>query len=490
MKIDYLKSLTKNIIEVVLVIAIIMFLLKCVFYHWQLITFPWQIEYREGAFFNQTKLMLAGLNPFSLINQPQSSTQYGIVYPLVTTALAKIFGNSLFLHRIVSGLAIISSLTLIFFMFDKVSLLIRLSLISLMYVGLLDIGSPLGTIDALGFFLFIMAFFIPYKNNYSYKSLFICVILGILAFYTKAYFLLVLPALTVYLFFNISKKKAFIFVIFSAFAGLISIYIVNRFFETYFREILLNIAPNFKFSYLIFQTKLFIRQYLFFCVGFSSLFIITIAYNKQRFYKNIFLFFACISGLVLLKMGGNDGSSMVYYNQLLLPFLLLFASSMLVTKSRKFSYLFVLLILIDLYRWSPDIKFINVKDYSKQWASVGKYLDSYRNVYSNTPVTTVELIKRGKEVNNSGLSDYFLYGTKSNSFFKAIISPTDDKVLARYEEHISNINSKIAAGNYDLIILDNKPSENIDAFYKEIDKQEIIMPHTNQKWMISFWVKK
>jgi hypothetical protein len=226
-------------------------------------------------------------------------------------------------------------------------------------------------------------------------------------------------------------------------------------------------------------------------VGFTSLFIITIAYNKQRYFKNTFLFFALISGLALLKMGGNDGSSMVYYNQLLLPFLLLFASSMLVIKSRKLSYLFVLLILIDLYRWSPDIKFINAKDYSKQWASVGKYLDSYRNVYSNTPVTTVELIKRGKEVNNSGLSDYFLYGTKNNSFLKSIISPDDKKVLERNSEYKDRINKSIADGYYDLIILDGqKPIDNMKDLYVEVDKQEILMPHTNQKWLISFWVKK
>ena len=60
--------------------------------HGRIVVHPFQGGYLEGAMLNTTGALLAGRNPFAIANGPQDFNQYGILYNLLTTPLALVFG--------------------------------------------------------------------------------------------------------------------------------------------------------------------------------------------------------------------------------------------------------------------------------------------------------------------------------------------------------------------------------------------------------------
>ena len=62
--------------------------------------------------------------------------------------------------------------------------------------------------NALGVFLFIACLAIPWWRNYSNTSLAIALLLGLLSFYAKQYFILCMAILCLYLFLYVSMRRA------------------------------------------------------------------------------------------------------------------------------------------------------------------------------------------------------------------------------------------------------------------------------------------
>src|ERR1035437_620686 len=81
--------------------------------HAEIILYPYPQEFREGHLMSTTKLLIDGINPYSLEVYPNYYNSYGILYNLVVFPFAYLFGCSLEIHRAVSALFIFSSLGLI-----------------------------------------------------------------------------------------------------------------------------------------------------------------------------------------------------------------------------------------------------------------------------------------------------------------------------------------------------------------------------------------
>jgi len=104
-------------------------IIRIVDYQYQLITFPYQLEYREGATLLFTQGILDGKNIFSLKQAPLYTNGYGVVYNLIIIPFAKLFGNTLSIHRFFTALFSFASTGLIInAIYEKIKTFLRLYL--------------------------------------------------------------------------------------------------------------------------------------------------------------------------------------------------------------------------------------------------------------------------------------------------------------------------------------------------------------------------
>jgi hypothetical protein len=217
-----------------------------VYFSLSTIAIPYQIEYREGAAQVMTQILLIGGNPFSLEYQPLGMNNYGIGYNLLALPFAKLFGNTLMVHRGISFFFLLASLLFIariVFVLKKDSLISILCGIFIVVVlagrgGLGAFPSTMGT------FLFLSGMFIPFIYSFRYPGLIASALLSIMAYYTKPYFVICFVVVAVYTFVFISKKKGIIYSLFflSAF-GLLFLWVRYR-FEFYFIDTFIGNLSN------------------------------------------------------------------------------------------------------------------------------------------------------------------------------------------------------------------------------------------------------
>jgi hypothetical protein len=220
-------------------ITLIYFIFKLLLNHYKIIVNPFQNEFREGAILLTTKALLSGINPYDLANQPQYTNVYGIFYHLLVYPLAKIFGLSLPIHRILSGLFIVSTCIGTFGILYKklqVSWLLSLSASTILYAQLIYLVNPLARPDGLGLFIFLTGLYIPWQYQFSRLSLLASVVLGILGLLTKPYFFLLIPYIGVYLFLFKSKLKSIKYGLLALATLLFTVVVINLFFKSYFNN--------------------------------------------------------------------------------------------------------------------------------------------------------------------------------------------------------------------------------------------------------------
>ena len=138
----------------------------------KIITFPYQLELREGAIQLSTQALLKGINPYSLINNPIYINTYGILYNLVVLPFAGLFGNSLQLHRIINALFILGQLFLMakVMRFQKTGWLAIFIALLFMWLGQIFLTSPLARPDIFGELLFLLTLFIPFIYKFNTPS--------------------------------------------------------------------------------------------------------------------------------------------------------------------------------------------------------------------------------------------------------------------------------------------------------------------------------
>ena len=209
--------------------ACFLFLSVLAYNHFQLISYELPLDYNEAGMLTITATIAAGENPYSLANTPARTSVYPVLYNMLVAPAALVFGNTLQVHRVVVGIFILASCLLVFLLTNRASASARNSFAAsiLFYAGLLYYSTPIAGPTSLGLFLFLSSLIIPQFYGFSNRSLFSALILGVMAFYGKQYFLAGLGYLALYLFIAVSKKKAFIFGFFAVVLFLTSIAVVN-----------------------------------------------------------------------------------------------------------------------------------------------------------------------------------------------------------------------------------------------------------------------
>lgn len=252
---------------------LVYFLVITTYYHHLILSDPNQLEYREGAALLPVHLLLAGKNPYALEYMPEATNVYGIVYPLMVYPLAQWLGPSLYTHRLVTALFIGASCLLLALVLrrERVALPYLVAGTLLFYQALMFFVGPLARPDSTGMFFFLASILLPVLGRYSTAALAGSLLLGILGFYTKLYFVLGLLFVSLHLFFYVSRLKGMIYASVGMLILLASMWFINDLFPTYWVNVLLvqmrataqslRLSGDDGFTHMAMQFKLFFMLY-------------------------------------------------------------------------------------------------------------------------------------------------------------------------------------------------------------------------------------
>jgi hypothetical protein len=462
-------------------ICIMLFTVGITYNHIQLISHEYPLDYNEGGMLVITSTIAHGESPYSLQSQPTRISVYPILYNILVAPLSRVFGLTLELHRAVAGLFILACCAICFYLCRKESVARTESFTAaaLLYAGLLHYSTPIAGPNSLGLFLFLSAITIPWVYGFSKRSLCAAIILGILAFYTKQYFIACLGYVAFYLFIAESKKRAVSFGL-AALATFIALmvfvsYISPYYFDNTFFAVKSGAKLTSSDTHLVTQLRGYTLIYL-------PLFVVLTAWLVKKCYLRIFSsapygqnvqkekfvkFFdfdaplllrrpnyiwfccACSTLIIVLSLGKNVGNYLTYFFQLISPFLLvgIFA---LISGMPKWRWPIKILIVFALYNNYAMLP----TDFSvseKSWQIIKQEIEQADDLYASTLVLQ-EIMKKESPVYLNGHTRYFPFGQdKPASFVK---SDEKNRVPEIWERYIELIQTKIKNQAFDVLLID------------------------------------
>lgn len=476
---------------------------------------PYQIGFREGAPQVITSMLMKGENFSTFENQPLSYNAYGIGYNAAVLPFAFIFGNTLHIHRWVTFIfVLLSTLTGFGVIFQRVrnlSLALTCSaFIMIAFIGWGGIGSAPTT---MGIFLFLVAIFIPYLRSFDHSSIFISAIAALIAFYTKAYFVLSFGIVASYIFLFVSKKEALSYFLIFFFLFIVSFIAIRITFPLYFVNVIYGNAGNTFRTFKHLYTQLFWLSVYFFPILLLTVImfwrklrtstsfgievtkikydILTLSSPLAEIHLNYYLYTFVISFLAfVIILGSHVGNYLAYAYEIIVPTFLLWFFVNIYEKKALTSFS-VLVILINLFYWqyitlNPQML---IQRNSVEWKKIYSYLKPSMNIL-NSPTVTSRLIELGIQPVDSGQTDvYYLMKPYPDNI---LIGPSYEQYYNNGIEYTNSINNSIVRQEYDLIIT----TKDVDVFYdleliaihyELVDQLILYMNQTEQKWVVQIW---
>lgn len=430
------------------------------------------LEYREGAMLANTQLLVEGENPYALEHRPVQVNVYGPGYHWAVLPLAAIFGNSFQVHRGVSVAFVIASCLLLGWVLRKDQVSRPLATVAglLLFIQLGQGLSVVARPDALGLFLFLASIVVPYRFRFSAWSLAAGIVFSLLAFLTKPYFLLGLGLVPLYVFVREGKGRGLVAGIAALICLALLVTLLSRAYECYLTETFFASlgASSRKWRHL----RNVGGGYLELNLGLVAILlgaVIAFAWQKLRRRAsppaaggrpsrvNLFdlqkpLWTGCVDlpAFVLMVdvvviiglLGLHEGNGILYYHQLLTPFLLWLVIRLVDVRWGR--PLWALLVLVvNLCWWNLQTP-ARPGDYSREWAVLEKALASHRDVF-HAPNLVHLILRQGKPLYDSGQTEYFRLATRRN--------PT--RIATAYQErgldYRREVEDKIRRQQFDLI---------------------------------------
>lgn len=490
---------------VVFALFLIYFTLRIFFYHFTLVTFPYPVALREGAMMTSTQALVKGLNPYAMSLQPQFMNQYGIIYPLLVFPLAKCFGVSMLIHRMVTAFFILASCFIIYAVLKRMRtpLLLNAWAVVMFYASLTYPGTSTPTVDpgATGTCFFLSTIFIPWFCNYSYKSLVVSILCGLLAFYSKPYFVLGTLIMTSYVFLFVSKKKGLIYSLVLLALSAISVALVNGILPAYFDNCFFtsaNMAPAWSnldrlheqirlYTNLHGATIILIGAYL---LGYGIKFLKHRAWPGIRLNCPLALYAALCSSLVLyMSLGRHSGALLWYFFQLLSPFFLICAA-WLFGRYIYWPMACLPFLVYSLFSMTMPHDYKQFDRHSPNWPEVALVLSQYHYVL-NSPIIAPLLIEQNKDIVDDGQAEYFYSGGERKYWMKGLFKE-DGRIFVQHMLFFDNIRNMVEQKRYDLIML--QPSLlplGVDDFIKRYYKLEgeftLYAPQDRRSYGLTVW---
>lgn len=504
-----------NFAEIFLFCGVLLSILWSAYFSRIVISTPHQIELREGTALVLTDFLLRGENPFVLQSQPLTINQYGVGYNLVVLPFAALFGNTLFVHRLITLVFILLSAGLGYWAVYTLTRNPSVSLCCAAFILIVLIGrAGIGAFpSAMGTFLFLFSLWLPFLRSFDKPSLLASVLAVVVAFYAKPYFLLSFGIIFSYLFLFVSKRRSMGYGLLFVVLFVLSFVMVSRFFPLYFINVFISNTSNRVLSIKHLGDQLinlasFLSPVLilwFMNLG-EKLFSKTPAdINSQPGwidFKNwqhpfimrsfdfpAYSFFCCLLTFVFI-LGPHEGSFMNYAYQLVIPpFFLLFFQQVRLEKGRK--WIFVVLVLLSLLIWTWNLQSPQMlkQGDSRQWAKIFKYLSSGDTILNSMAVTS-QIVAMGKTPMDSGQTSYYY---EVEPFSEDVFSGTSyETFLNNGIQYVDFLDGMIKDQKFDLVIT----TDGLPSFYNEgllqdhyriVDKINVDMPQADQSWTLIFW---
>lgn len=512
---------------VLLILGSCYFFGRTLYTQYEIIISPYQMDYRETVLASSVELMSQGGNPYRIENQPEYAQAYGIVQDLIHYPFVKIFGSSLGIHRFVTVLGcLLCCLILIFWLIElKVSKIISICSSLVFYFSILFWQLGIYRPDSWALFFMLLSMYLPFKYNYSIKSLSLSVFFGLLAFYTKSYFVLGSVVISSFMFFFISKKKGIGYGFSFLFLFILTIYIVSYFFPLFFYLTVLsflNYSTGGDWSHANFQFIQFVRINV--AILFLLLiFIIRHFYNRNKKVKTneakirwnlssfnaplfiventrIEITFRLYTFLFMLFMihyffGRNNGAYLSYYFTHITPFLVLLTIPLTRNTSKLMNSIACILILFGIWNARKALFPHKMnKEQIEQWEKAKKYIQNSSNTLG-TPAIANLIKERGLKVYEQGLLVQFIFIGNVEKPFLQNLFPRYKEIQEVIKNFDKDIAKKIQNKEFDLIAMPDihktiASDKNVELYYDPVDSVRLEMPYTGQSWKTVFWKPK
>lgn len=520
------KNIHQSIYRISLLLLIVgscYFLVRTLYTQYEIISFPYQMEYHETVLALAVELMVEGENPYRIEHQPEYAQAYSIVRELIHYPFVKIFGSSLQVHRFVTAIGtLLSFFVLVIWLIELgVDKIVSICSSLILYISLLFWQLGINRPDSWALFFMLLSVFLPFKYNYSTKSLLLSILFGLLAFYTKSYFVLGSVAISSFMFFFISKKKGVIYGFSFLFFFILTIYLVSYFFPLFFYLTILsflNYSTGGDIAYANYQLIQYIRiniAIILLLFVFFGYFIYVrnkninkLAFNWLSFNKPIviinedsvkivfrvymFLFMLSITHYFL---GRNVGAYLNYYFTNITPFLILLVIPLIVKKNKLMTSIAFIFILLGIWNARKALFSHKVNEQQiEQWEIAKKYVQNNSTILG-TPAIANLIKERGVRVYEQGLLGQFVLAGNVKKPFLQKIFPRYKEIQKVSKEFDDNIARKIQNKEFDLIALpDIHPSiasdKNIELYYDQVDSVRLDMPFVGHSWNVTFWKPK
>jgi hypothetical protein len=493
------------VIKVLCALCLLFLAGKMVVYHHNIIFNPFPNEYREGAMLTTTAGLVRGVNPFELNNQPQYMNDYGVFYSIVTWPFAKICGVTMVVHRAVTAFFMFACCALMFWVMRrlKTDWLLSSAAIVFFYVFSLYPGTttPLANPSPLGLFLFLCALFVPWSRGFTYPTLVLSAVLGILGYYTKPYFLLSVPMLAVYLFCCVSKRKSIVFFGMFAVMMFLSVLWVNHTWNCYFANcFFLHMNPgHLSWGQSVRQLKEFIFLNRVVLIAPAITLAVGWFLDRHDLFKwfrerrpvSFILYCTVFSSFVLVFwLGKHEEAYLWYYFHLLSPFLLICMAHSL---TRRLPWALVLVPFLVWNCWTDTARHDNVKfDFQNEdWTQVKAMIASHKDIL-NSPLIAPLLVELNRPVYDNGLSEYFKKGGYRETPLVEMLSKGDPRIIVRYYAFMNEMKEKIRQRKFDLVLIafDYAPlvPGEIKDYYRMLGMVNLKTPPIMGAWNITIWV--
>ncbi|MDZ4742610.1 MAG: glycosyltransferase family 39 protein [Verrucomicrobiota bacterium] len=449
-----------RIIDFGLISAAVLLAFSSLILQYKLITTPLPLEIREGLMPLVTGIILDGYSPYQKEFLPLYLNVYGLGYNLVSACFALIFGNTFLVHRTVTAISILLLTLLTWTVIRRlhVSLVYTIAASCILYAILVGQYSNAARPDYLGALFFWSSIYLAGFHQNRIKVLLLSVILGVAAFYTKPYFGLFMPAVTMGLLCVGQRINAIIYLI----CSILLLILTGIFFQSqwpayFYSTIQIHLNTNeASTAHLIPQ----IRDYVVIHWGLiviliCGLYLIYVKVNrgisgrillrhwKSKFYSKsygiynslyyiiiIFIFLCCAS----IWLSRNTGNYLIYFIQLCSPVLIVTS----IYFSDKYNRLLGKLIL-TFYIVFLQMDMPNVPVYSQQ------YDEEIRSLINDKSLLCSSLayysLTTQADIYNAGSTEYF-YSPLINSSENQFIN---ERLIVSKFEHgiIENIKNKV-----------------------------------------------
>jgi hypothetical protein len=197
-------------LSIFLFILLIYFMSQALKVHFDLISAFGPLDPRENQLWMFTDLLARGKNPYDAQFLPAYVNVYGIAEPLVVLPFAKLFGDTLWLERIVSAVCLYTSAALLVVHSRRLGLtwLAALGIAGSMLMILINSLAVTAKIDAFGLLMAVSALVIPYRYGFQMRPLLLAAFLGVIAMFTKVYFAYGFIIAIGYAFLFVSMRRA------------------------------------------------------------------------------------------------------------------------------------------------------------------------------------------------------------------------------------------------------------------------------------------